>query len=1367
MSGPPQRWAAGDVLVGIEGVIGTDFYDVLAGSKQADVLMGGAGGDLINARAGDDMVVGGAGNDTLLGWQDDDQLFGGLGDDQIDGDSSDPAAATGNDILAGGAGDDTLFGNGGDDVLNGGAGVDLTDGGAGNDTLYYSAEDDDDLGGSFDSHDGGLGVDVIDFTGFDHAITFDRSTRFFHTDYTKDALSGPNGDAVLQFAGNEVFKGTFFDDRFDLVGASGTFDGGAGDDSFFLNASLGGATLNGGTGIDTIEDLGTGASGITASLFETAYLIGNGVYASANTFVDSHGVSHDFYEFENVIGTALDDVFVGNERDNFFDDGDGADRFYGNEGNDHVRAGVDAVSLDLDIYRGGAGFDTIDYSAAQNGIFFHAAAELAQDRAGQGTPSIAGTALGSSDTVSGFEHVITGSGNDLLWGEQGVSYTFQAGAGDDEISSLVGGNDRVIGGLGNDLYTDAVYAPGEDYYDLIDYSEIQQSITLDLDLGANQATGAGIGSDTIVNFERFAAGQGDDGFYGSGDEDYFYYVAFAGGGGFDLFDGRGGVDVVDFSAFGAAIGVDLEAAIEVSTRDVSDMLATSGPLRNIADLVDVEVVVLTDFSDVFAGTSADDFLAAGAGDDTLSGRSGADILVGSAGLDVADYSIETGTAQSAQGRVVVDLSGLVLGFEGAIDSYGTSDTFQQIEGAIGGAGDDDLFGNLEGNVFHGGGGSDMIFGTAGANALYGDAGVDFITGGIDADTINGGADGDQMDGGAGSDLMQALQGQDTLTGGADADVFELGVSQNAIASGASTFGARATITDFAPGEGDLLRLVPFGSGTFFDGQPFVLRGETSATQVGDTLGGADLGAGHTQLFWSLIGGATVLIGDTNDNRVLDADDFAVEFGAGTIAAVGQGDFDEIQARADVLLFPDTPTTGTYGNKFNGQTDRDGLITAGFDFTGTDLTLDFKGYDIDYNDEVELFVNGVSQGFIASGVNDGLADYTLNIASADQIEGENLVTFAQARNVNFKWGVSDLRLSASSAADIALTLDVLESGEYGNKYNGASDADGVLSAGFAYTGSDLALNFKGYDIDNGAEVEIFVNGVSQGNLEAGVNNGLQDYRLTIAASDQVAGENVVTFQQIGNINWKWGVTDLLLSDAPSADIALTPDVLESGAYGNNYNGASDADGVITAGFAFTGSDLTLDFKGYDIDFADEVEMFLNGVSRGFLDVGVNNGLSDYTLNITSGDQIAGENIVTFEQARNVAFKWGVTDLLLSAASSSDISLTPDVLDSGTYGNKYNGATDADGILTAGFEFTGSDMALDFKGYDIDFADEVELFLNGVSQGYLDVGLNNGLEDYTLNIAAADQIAGENVVTFEQARNVAFKWGVTDLLLYDIA
>jgi len=77
---------------------------------------------------------------------------------------------------------------------------------------------------------------------------------------------------------------------------------------------------------------------------------------------------------------------------------------------------------------------------------------------------------------------------------------------------------------------------------------------------------------------------------------------------------------------------------------------------------------------------------------------------------------------------------------------------------------------------------------------------------------------------------------------------------------------------------------------------------------------------------------------------------------------------------------------------------------------------------------------------------------------------------------------------------------------------------------------------------------------------------------------------------------------------------------------------------------------LDFKGFDIDNRSEVEVFLNGTSQGFLVRGANEGLADYSLAVTAENQIAGTNVVSFEQAQSVTYKWGVTDLLLSQGSN---------------------------------------------------------------------------------------------------------------------
>ncbi|MEJ2376197.1 MAG: hypothetical protein P8Y71_12540, partial [Pseudolabrys sp.] len=86
--------------------------------------------------------------------------------------------------------------------------------------------------------------------------------------------------------------------------------------------------------------------------------------------------------------------------------------------------------------------------------------------------------------------------------------------------------------------------------------------------------------------------------------------------------------------------------------------------------------------------------------------------------------------------------------------------------------------------------------------------------------------------------------------------------------------------------------------------------------------------------------------------------------------------------------------------------------------------------------------------------------------------------------------------------------------------------------------------------------------------------------------------------------------LTLESMAGVDASLDLGTVETGSYGNNFNGSSDSDGRVDMSFTGTGQNLLLTFDGYDIDFNNEVEVLLNGVSLGYLDVGVNNGLSSY-------------------------------------------------------------------------------------------------------------------------------------------------------------
>ncbi len=51
----------------IEGVVGSDFNDIILANEAANVLQGGLGNDVIYAGYGNDFILGGSGNDTLFG----------------------------------------------------------------------------------------------------------------------------------------------------------------------------------------------------------------------------------------------------------------------------------------------------------------------------------------------------------------------------------------------------------------------------------------------------------------------------------------------------------------------------------------------------------------------------------------------------------------------------------------------------------------------------------------------------------------------------------------------------------------------------------------------------------------------------------------------------------------------------------------------------------------------------------------------------------------------------------------------------------------------------------------------------------------------------------------------------------------------------------------------------------------------------------------------------------------------------------------------------------------------------------------------------------------------------------------------------
>jgi Ca2+-binding RTX toxin-like protein len=232
--------AAGDSLVLIENLIGSQLADGLAGADGvANSLYGIGGNDFLDGRSGNDLLDGGLGNDVLVGGAGADSLQGGGGTDRADysasasgvtvrlwngtgqngdaaGDSlagvedvtgsafGDGLAGDGQaNVLAGGAGNDFLDGQGGDDRLDGGAGNDQLVGGAGADQFVFGRLSGFDTVAQFE--------DGIDRVALAPGLTFAQLTLSQGANGVFVSITGSIDDELLDLRGATLAQVTAAD----------------------------------------------------------------------------------------------------------------------------------------------------------------------------------------------------------------------------------------------------------------------------------------------------------------------------------------------------------------------------------------------------------------------------------------------------------------------------------------------------------------------------------------------------------------------------------------------------------------------------------------------------------------------------------------------------------------------------------------------------------------------------------------------------------------------------------------------------------------------------------------------------------------------------------------------------------------------------------------------------------------------------------------------------------------------------------------------------------------------------------------------------------------------------------------------------
>ncbi|WP_431854523.1 DUF4347 domain-containing protein [Azospirillum sp.] len=391
--------AEGDVLTGIENVIGSAYQDILTGDGAANVLTGGGGDDGLDGGAGNDTMIGGTGNDiyhvdstgdvvTELAGEGNDTVYAYL--------NSYTLGSTVENLVYQGSGNFAGTGNTVANQITGGTGNDTLTGGAGTDTL-----------------DGGDGIDTAAFAA---AVGVNLATGV----HTGEAA----GD---QYIGIEVFSGSAAADTFTGDDGNNWFIGNAGNDT--LTGGVGADTLDGGIGIDTVS-YAASTAGVMADLL--------GGYGSGG---DADGDA--LAGIENVIGTAFDDALWGNALANALTGGAGNDVLNGDAGVDTLVGGAGDDVLD-----GGAGADSMVGGGGNDLYRVDVAGETVIEALNEGLDTVitltSSYVLGANvedliyDGVGNF----TGTGNVL-------ANTIMGGAGNDTLNGAAGA-DTLYGGDGID-----------------------------------------------------------------------------------------------------------------------------------------------------------------------------------------------------------------------------------------------------------------------------------------------------------------------------------------------------------------------------------------------------------------------------------------------------------------------------------------------------------------------------------------------------------------------------------------------------------------------------------------------------------------------------------------------------------------------------------------------------------------------------------------------------------------------------------------------------------------------------------------------------------------------------------------------------
>jgi Ca2+-binding RTX toxin-like protein/subtilisin family serine protease len=752
----------------IENVYGTPSDDFLSGNSLDNLLKGGAGNDTYRfnvgvAQGSDTIDESGGGTDTLdfstttsvpvavdLGQTTTQVVHANLSL-TLDSDSSIENLIGGSlaDSLTGNSLANVITGGAGDDVLVGGTGNDSLSGGTGNDRYSFNT---DTAQGTDTLDESSGGIDALDFSNSTTlAVTVNlglATTQVINSNLSlilgsattfESVWGSPLNDNLIGNANANTLLGNGGNDLLSGLAGNDVLNGGDGDDTYLFNtnSALGTDTLTDSSGVDLLDFSASTTLGVSVNLsVTTSQVVNTGlslVLSSASAF-------------ENVNGTALNDVFVSNSANNVF---------RGGAGNDSYRFNTNTTQGTDTLEETGSGIDSVDFSTTT-------AAAVSVNLSINDAQAVNSNLVLILGTGTNFENLLGGALNDTLIGNSNANI-ISGNAGSDTIVGGVG-NDTLIGGAGNDFYqftadsalgTDTIDEAGGGV-DTLDFSSTTTlAVTVNTGLATIQSVNSNLSlilgsASTIENItgtplndtllgnslaNTILAGDGDDTLTGlggadalnggNGNDTYIFVTNSALG--TDTLTDAAGTDLLDFSGsttLGATVNLGITTT-QVVNSNLSLIVTSATAFENIKG---------TSLNDTFTGNTLNNLFVGGAGNDSY--RFNANTALGTdtidesgGGIDTLDFTTTTSVAVSVNLNLdmvqVVHMNlALILG-SGA-----------NFENLLGGSQSDTLIGNANANTITGNLGNDTITGGAGNDTLIGSGGNDIYL--FDADSALGG-----------------------------------------------------------------------------------------------------------------------------------------------------------------------------------------------------------------------------------------------------------------------------------------------------------------------------------------------------------------------------------------------------------------------------------------------------------------------------------------------------------------------------------------------------------------------------------------------------------------------------------------------------